>query len=121
MKRIVDKELKIKVINKMASYDLTNDRFSYNKVSPTRFKQYGYLMFDEKNRNVGIVFMSDDKRRPSYGYAEILFFKDYEQEFDNWRQIKIDKIRLPYDCLESCLLNNGEYNNIIDSRSRNCK
>ncbi len=102
MKKIADKELRIKIINK----NVTINRKS------------GYLTFDERGRNIGIVFMSDDKRTARYGGAEIMFFDKYEKEFGQWRIIKQNGQYLPFARLEKILSMENQYSCITDSRLR---
>ena len=115
MKGIIDKELKCIITDKKACYDLNENRLIFTERPVTRYRKNGYLLFDDKNRNIGIVFMSDDKRAVRYGAAEIMFFKEYEKEFGSWRVIKMagDYLHgdyLPFGRIERILAGNNNPN-----------
>lgn len=118
MKGILDKELEIVITNQLVSYDRITDTLIHNKLSVTKNRKNGYLTFDEKGRNIGIVFMSDDKRTFRYGSAEMLFFKKFENEFGVWRNIKQRGQYLPFERLEKILSLNNQWSLIIDCRLR---
>lgn len=84
----------------------------YNKTK----NKTGFMTFDNRGRNVGVTFMSDDKRKPSYGQAEICFYNEYKEELGEWRLIFIDKIRLPFEKLKSILLHSGSFEATIDPK-----
>ena len=78
----------------------------------------GYLCYDDKGRRIGIVFMSDDKRTARYGSSEILYYKEYEQEFGTWRVIKVNKQYFAFERLKECLEKSGFIKLSIDGRNR---
>ena len=84
----------------------------YNK---SKNKQ-GFLAFDKSGRCVGVVFMNDDERKPSYGQAEICFFDEYREDFGQWRLISINKERLSFERLSKILDQQGDYEVTIDPR-----
>lgn len=118
MKGIIDQELKIIIKNQIANYNRNTDRLLYEKSSVTRYRKNGFLAYDENGKNIGIVFMSDDKRKCYFGNAEILFFNKLENEFGIWRIIKIKGNYLPFEKLEKFLQTNNEYICITDTRVR---
>lgn len=105
MKKIFDRELTITISNRKLRYK----------------GKLGYLTFDEDGRNIGIVYMADDKRKAHYGSAEILFYKDYETEFGTWRLIKqVDNNlqNLKYSQLERIIEENQSHTVTTASRLR---
>ncbi len=84
----------------------------YNKSK----RKFGFLVFDKSGRNIGVTFMNDDKRRTSFGQAEICFFDEYIGEFGEWRLISIDKERLSFEKLSKKLEEQGFYEVTIDPR-----
>ena len=84
----------------------------YNRIK----NKTGFKTFDKTGRNVGVTFMNDDKRRASYGQAEICFYDEYKEEFGEWRLISIDKVRLSFEKLSSTLLQHGSFEVTIDPR-----
>lgn len=118
MKGIVDKELKIIIKNQIANYNRNTDSLLYGNSSVTRYRKNGFLAYDENKNNIGLIFMSDDKRVNRFGNAEILFFNKFENEFGVWRIIKIKGSYLPFKKLEKFLQTNNEYICITDTRIR---
>ena len=76
----------------------------------------GFLAADKSGRNVGVVFMNDDKRKQSYGQAEICFFDEYVDEFGQWRLVSINKERVSFKELSKILDQQGDYELTIDPR-----
>lgn len=118
MRIIFDEELKILITDKTASYDALTDTLIYDELPVTRNRKNGYLAYDERGRNIGIVFMSDDKRTARYGNAEILFFKKYKNEFGVWRVIRRHRAFIPYDYLQDVISRYGKYTVTTDARHR---
>lgn len=118
MKYIIDKELKIIITNQIVNYDKRMSCLLYYKASTTRYRKNGFMTYDETGRKIGIVFMADDKRTYRYGNAEIMFFNEFENEFGEWRVIKINKHYLPFAKLEKVLQSQNEFTCITDERIR---
>ena len=114
----IDNELKIIISNRKVCYDWENDNLITSALTIKKFRKNGYIFADENGNNLGIVFKSDDKRTVREGSAEILFFKEYEQEHGVWRNIKIHGQYLPYSHLEEVLQKNGHYILTTDERLR---
>lgn len=76
----------------------------------------GYLIYDENEKNIGIVFKTDDiPNKSSYGQSQILFDEDFEKEFNRtWYIIKSNKNYLPYDKLKKIMSENRYYEIDID-------
>ncbi len=80
----------------------------------------GYLIYDEKGKNIGIIFKSDDIRKKSYGQSEIFFNEYFEKVFNRtWYIVKINKKPLPYVDLKKIMSNNEHYEIEIDLRIKN--
>ncbi len=118
MKGILDKELKIAITNKLASYDIQTDTLIFAEHSVTKNRKNGFLFYDKTGRNLGIVYKSDDKRTYRYGQAELLFFKRFKSEFGTWRVIKLNGQYLNYNKLLKILQENNEFICTTDSRLR---
>ena len=118
MKTIKDPEMKISISNKKISYDRSADVITPSKTSPTKNRKYGYLVYDERGKGVGLVFMSDDKRTARYGDCEILFFKEYEREYGSRRVVKMYGERFPFSTLEKIMSAKESHSLVIDSRTR---
>ena len=58
----------------------------------------------------------DDKRKQSYGQAEICFFDEYVDEFGQWRLVSINKERVSFKELSKILDQQGDYELTIDPR-----
>ncbi|MDR2201628.1 MAG: hypothetical protein LBP26_02525 [Clostridiales bacterium] len=108
MKKIVDKELPIIIKNKLASYDLVCETWHHKR---------GYLLYDENERNIGLVFVSN--RKGASRHAEIAFFKKHRTELGCYRKIKLNKQDLAFDRLEKILKADGYYKCVTDERKRN--
>lgn len=76
----------------------------------------GYLAYDKNNRNVGVVFMSDDKRTARYGNSELCFYEKYESELGSWRTIKINGGYFLFERLKEILSREGKYVCTTDAR-----
>ena len=76
----------------------------------------GFMTFDKTGRHVGVTFMNDDKRKSSYGQAEICFYDEFKEEFGQWRLVAINKERLSFHKLTNILEENGSYEATIDPR-----
>ncbi len=63
----------------------------------------GYLVYDKGDRNIGVAFMSDDKRTARYGNSELCFYEQYELEHGSWRTIKINGEYFPFERLKEIL------------------
>ena len=74
------------------------------------------MTFDKTGRHVGVTFMNDDKRKSSYGQAEICFYDEFKEEFGQWRLVAINKERLSFHKLTNILEENGSYEATIDPR-----
>ena len=74
------------------------------------------MTYDKTGRNIGVTFMNDDKRRSSYGQAEICFYDEYKEDFGQWRLISIDKVRLSFERLKSILSQHESFETIVDPR-----
>lgn len=118
MKGIYDGELEFTITREVLNYDVLTDTLLRHKSNVTRNKKNGYAAYDQTKRLIGIVFMSDDKRTVRYGNAELLFFKQYEEEFGTWRIIKQSGKYLPFENLESLLQTRQAYSCRTDARMR---
>lgn len=118
MKAINDSALQITIKNDIANYDLKYDNLLNGEHSVTRYRKNGFLIYDSNGRSIGIVFRADDERTARFGNAEILFFKQFKNEYGSWRVIKVSGKYLPYEKLASYLQVQGQLTIITDGRSR---
>lgn len=117
-KEICDNELRIIVTDEIINYDLYSDKIINHEDKTSNLRKNGFLTYDENNRKIGVVYMSDNIERNSYGNSEILFFKKYENEFGSWRIIKNKGKYLPYNFLVKHLSNYKIYTIVTDARKR---
>ena len=115
---MTDNKLKIKISKQMANYDVSTDTLVYSQLSVSRFRKNGYLVYDEAGNNIGIAFMSDDKRKNQYGSTDIVFYAKYKNQYGVWRNIKINGQYLPYEKLEQILKAQNEFVITTDARHR---
>jgi hypothetical protein len=98
----------------------TNDLVSFGKIfvfvneNKIYGKEKGFLAFDDRKRQVGIVFMTSDKRSPAYEYAELKIYSQYENEYGRYHKIKSNDIRIKYDFLCEVLTSKGRYECFVD-------
>lgn len=118
MKGIIDKKLKIIIKNQIANYNHKTSCLLYKESLTATYRKNGFLVYDQNGRSIGLVFMSDDTRRFRFGNAEILFFKEYQNEFGIWRIIRINGNYLPFEKLKSILQIKNEYICTTDERMR---
>lgn len=79
------------------------------------------MIYDEKEKNIGIIFKSDDiRKKSSYGQSEIFFDEHFEKELNRtWHIVKINKKPLPYVDLKEIMSNNERYEIETDLRIKN--
>ena len=103
--------------HKPISYSPFNTFIFTNKIGYNKAKnKTGFMTYDKTGRNIGVTFMNDDKRRSSYGQAEICFYDEYKEDFGQWRLISIDKVRLSFERLKSILSQHESFETIVDPR-----
>ena len=71
-----------------------------------------YRAYNSRNEEVGFVFMTGDKRSPSYGYAELRFHTPYKDK--TWYRFTTDGQKISWDTLCHLLNEKGEYKVFID-------
>ena len=85
--------------------------FTNEKTSGYGIKN-AYLAYNSRNEEVGFVFMTGDKRSPSYGYAELRFHKPYKGK--TWYRFTSDGQKISWDALCQLLNEKSEYKVYID-------
>ncbi|MCK9471393.1 MAG: hypothetical protein WC006_06120 [Bacilli bacterium] len=108
-----DHSMKIIIKNKIVNRKGRKGFFAY--CDSGRLKT-GYLIYNDKVKNIGIIFRSDDSRKKSsYGQSEMLFDEHFEKEFNRtWHIIKVNKKPFPYDDLKEIMSKNERYEIEID-------
>ena len=71
-----------------------------------------YKAYNSRNEEVGFVFMTNDMRTPSYGYAELRFHTPYKGK--TWHRFKTNGKKMSWSLLCQYLNNFGEYKLYID-------
>ena len=71
-----------------------------------------YRAYNSRNEEVGFVFMTGDKRSPSYGCAELRFHTPYKGK--TWYRFTTDGQKISWDTLCQLLNEKGEYKLYID-------
>ena len=114
---ITDPALTIIITNQKVNYDWNEDRLATYDRGVGSNRKNGYLTRDTDGNDIGLVFMSDDRRTVRYGSAEIMFFRKYKEKYGRWRLINIGG-RLPYSILEKKLSEKESYTLTTKSRTR---
>lgn len=86
-------------------------RFTDEKTTGYGIKN-AYRAYNSSNEEVGFVFMTGDKRSPSYGYAELRFHTPYKGK--TWYRFTTDGQKISWDTLCELLNEKGEYKVYID-------
>lgn len=71
--------------------------FKNEPASYGRFR--GYRVYNNDGENVGIVFMSSDKRSPAYGNCELCFYSKYQDRYGQYHRIKSSCGYIPWRLL----------------------
>ena len=74
----------------------------------------GYQAFNSKGQNVGIVFMTDIKTIPSYGYCELCMRPDFYNKYGEWHRIKSHGEKIKWSVLCDALNKQSEYKIFVD-------
>lgn len=74
-------------------FTIKNERMRYRG-------KLGFQAFNDKEENVGIVYMCDDKRLRAYGKCELCFYSNYQKTYGQWHIVKLHGEY--YDWLELC-------------------
>lgn len=81
--------LRVRVTNKMVTYDNKSDKFYYRTDIPiSNYVKHGYMAYDMSGHNIGIVFSSDDKRTKRYGNSEFLFLASLKAKYGTCARLK---------------------------------
>lgn len=76
--------------------------------------KYGFRAYNSKGEHVGIVFMTDDDRHPSYKHCELHFFPEYYSRYGVWHRITSHGDRILWEFLCNILKSRKEYSCYID-------
>lgn len=71
-----------------------------------------YRAYNSRNEEVGFVFMTGDRRSPSYGYAESRFYTPYKGK--TWYRFTTGGQKISWEVLCQLLTAKGEYKIYID-------
>lgn len=74
----------------------------------------GFQAYNSKGENVGIVFMSGDKRTPAYGHCELCMYKPYYNRYGEWHRIQSRGGRIKWDKLCDILKEKETHKVFID-------
>ena len=99
---------------KTRSSKFYNEEFTFTNESTSYRGKNGYKAYNSNGENVGIVFMTDDKRRTSYGYCELCFYPNYQNRYGEWHKFTSHGYRLKWENLCTCLQNQSVYKCYID-------
>lgn len=91
-----------------------NEDFTFvNEMYAYRGK-IGYKAFNFDGDNVGIVFMTGDKRSPSFGHCELCIYPTYQSRYGEWHRFTSYGCRLQWEVLCNRLKTNSSYKCHID-------
>lgn len=74
----------------------------------------GYKAYNSYGKYIGIVYMTDDKRSPSFECAELCMLPNYYNVYGEWHRIKSHGGRIKWQVLCDRLSKNGKYECYID-------
>lgn len=92
--------------SRFVNYD---EDFTFTGETAYYKRKYGYKAYNSKGDNVGIVYMTDDKRSPSYEYCELCFYSEYKTRYGEWHRFFTNGCKLKWATLCSILKTNSEY------------
>lgn len=72
----------------------------------------GFRAYNNKGEDIGFVFMTNDKRTPSYGCAELRFYKEYKGRV--WLRFTSHGQKIKWIDLKNKILSLGQYRLYID-------
>ena len=104
--------MKIILINKKEERIARKGVHAGSDVGPIKT---GYLVNDTNDRNIGIIFKTDDTRLESYGNSEILFNEQFERDYGRiFYRVRVDKKPVLYEKIEEIMQKNERYVIYID-------
>lgn len=74
----------------------------------------GFKAYNSKGKNIGIVYMTDDKRSPAFGFAELCMLPNYYNTYGEWHRIKSHGGRVDWQVLCERLNKYGKCECYID-------
>ena len=110
------------VVNDIISANIEYKKPIFKEIMPYQIKikkergyyrgKSGFEAYNYKGQNIGLIFMTDDKRTPAYGNIELCVYASYQSQYGEWRRIKSQGVRIKYSYLCQVMENNDEY--VID-------
>ena len=80
------------------SVEFNEDFIVKNELETYRGK-HGYRAYTLAGKNIGIIFMTDDKRTPAYEHCEFAFFEKYHSIHGEFHRIISNGQRIKWDYL----------------------
>jgi hypothetical protein len=63
-----------------------NEEFTFTSVKKKYRGKVGFAAYNSANEEVGIVYMTDDKRSPSYECCELCMYEKYFNKYGEWHR-----------------------------------
>lgn len=96
-------------VHRARTTKLFDEDFTFSNEAAAYRGKNGYVAYDSQGNKVGIVYMTDDKRSPSYGYCELCIYPAYQSRYGEWRRFTSYGCRLKWDVLCERLKNEPKY------------
>lgn len=80
-----------------------NEDFTVTSAKGIYRGKSGFKAINSSQQNVGIIFMTDDKRGPAYGHCELCSFPNFQPKYGEWHRIKSHGKRIKWDDLYNYL------------------
>ncbi len=75
----------------------------------------GYKIYELDGREVGTIYMTDDKRSPHYGFCEIYFNDEYQEILGVvWKRFKSNGKKIAWSTFNNEILKKGYYEFYVD-------
>lgn len=74
----------------------------------------GFKAYNSKGQNVGIVYMTNDKRVSAYGYCELCFYEEYHNRYGEWHRFTSHGQKIKWEYMVQQLNQNTIYKCYID-------
>lgn len=91
-----------------------NEDFTFRNETVCCDGTYGFKAYNSQNINVGIVYMTYDKRSPSYGSCELLIFERYRNIYGKYHRFTSYWNKLNWNTLCAHLSTDSQYTCHID-------
>ena len=107
------KRTRVQTINGKG-YKLFQEYFTFKNIMKSYRGKTGFVALNSENEEIGIVFMCDDKRTPSFENCELCIYSKFQNRYGEWHRIKSNGERIRWEHLEEILKSQGLYKVYVD-------